>query len=283
VNWAYDQDSTPQSLSQKNDDGHTKLWNAAGPKGKFLKPATAAAEESPNFFGGPKFFAHATGWVNDYSVGRAKANGQRESSGLSVVSQTAQTTMLAQEDLWNAAKNDEITVQTVGHLHPSEMTELQKLSPEYRHEITSEKEMDYHPMKWMKHQRDPSAIKRPTRGSKLKTKKSELAQRGIFEKLWNAAADDEIGGDPSADEPGHLQFKPRKWLRNQQDEAEMAELHPRHGKRMFGSVQDHEQNYDGAFVNDNSIGVHVSLHLQESLFSCLRRDSDFLCPQIGKL
>jgi hypothetical protein len=29
INWAYDQDSTTASLVAKNDDGHTKIWNAA--------------------------------------------------------------------------------------------------------------------------------------------------------------------------------------------------------------------------------------------------------------
>jgi hypothetical protein len=256
VNWAYDRDSTPQSLAEKNDDGHTAMWNAAAAKGKrHIEPTVA---QPATFYGEPKFFAHSTGWVDDYSVGRAMANGGGKSTGLSA-SGGARTTKLLQ-NLWNAGSNDEITSNNVGHLHPSEMHEIQKLSPEYSkiNEITTEKHMDYHPLKWMMSQQDPSAIQRPDRDSKLKAKTSMLAQKGLFEKLWNAAADDEIGGDPSVDEPGHLSFSPRKWLRNQQDEAEMAELHPRNGKRMFAGVQDHELNSDGAFVNDNSIGVHVS-------------------------
>ena len=27
--WQYDQDATTQALVQKNDDGHTPMWNAA--------------------------------------------------------------------------------------------------------------------------------------------------------------------------------------------------------------------------------------------------------------
>jgi hypothetical protein len=257
VNWAYDRDATPQSLADKNDDGHTAMWNAAAGKGKRIMKPTVA--QPATFYGEPKFFAHATGWVDDYSVGRAMANGVGKSAGLAEPG-GAQTTKLLEQNLWNAGSNDEITSSNVGHLHPSEMHEIQKLSPEYSkiNEVTTERHMNYHPMKWMRSERDPSAVHRPARDSKLNAKTSMLAQKGIFEKLWNAAADDEIGGDPSADEPGHLSFSPRKWLRNQQDEAEMAELHPHHGKRIFARVQDHELNSDGAFVNDNSIGVHVS-------------------------
>ena len=248
------------------------MWNAASPHGKFHK---AAVQEPSSFYGAPKFFAHATGWVNDYSVGRAKANGASQSAGLATAG-TAQTTMLAQEDLWNAASNDEITVENEGHLHPSEMNELQKLSPEYSKlpHISSQKDMDYHPMKWLKSEQESSSPHH-VRLSKFKSTGTALSPKGIFEKLWNAAADDEIGGDPSADEPGHLEYKPRKWLRHQHDEAEMAEMHPRHGKRIFGGVQDHELNYDGAFVSDNSIGVHVSIYNFKLLtWTALLRVSD---------
>jgi hypothetical protein len=66
--------------------------------------------------------------------------------------------------------------------------------------------------------------------------------------LWNAGAND------SAD------FQPRQWLVNQRDDAEMRETVPLPlpgDTRMFREDADHQRNFGGSYVNDNSIGLQV--------------------------
>lgn len=126
-------------------------------------------------------------------------------AGLKKMAQLAKT-----QKLWNAAQNDEITVSNIGHLHPSDIDRNQRRSPEWHAaathaHITSRKDMSYHPMKWLQEQNEPSAVNKPNkRTAKLS---------GVFTKLWNAAADDTIGGNPSIDtDPAQIEYHPRAWL-----------------------------------------------------------------------
>jgi len=115
--------------------------------------------------------------------------------------------------------------------------------------------------------------------------------------LWNAAANDEAGGDyfdanpssffnmaretlalpPSAPpaavsspapepalaelgSPESVTGKQVQWLANQRDSDEMrqGQALPAPGKnRVFREDMDHQRNYEGSYVQDNSIGVRV--------------------------
>ena len=162
------------------------------------------------------------------------------------------------QQLFNAAYNDEITLQNVGHMHPSEMTELRKLSPEYKaiekhHQVTSATNMNYQPLRWMHQQAEPGAVK--THKTALKVAPARFSQ------LWNAGADDEVGGsDLSSDDDSHQSFSPRQWLASQHDDAEMRETAPLPtpgDNRVFREDADHSRNYGGAYVTDNSIGLQI--------------------------
>jgi len=143
-------------------------------------------------------------------------------------------------------------------MHPSEMTELRKMSPEYKaiekhHQVTSATNMNYQPLKWMHEQAEPGAVR--TRKSGLKVAPARMQQ------LWNAGADDEVGGSEfNGDDDSSKGFSPRHWLASQHDDAEMRETAPlpMPGKaRVFREDADHDRNYEGSYVSDNSIGLEV--------------------------
>ena len=161
------------------------------------------------------------------------------------------------QKLFNAAHNDEITWSNIGHMHPSEMNELRKMSPEFKaiekkHHITSATDMDYQPLRWMHEQGEPNAVK-PHKAA-LKVKPARMQE------LWNAAADDEVGGSGFNNGDNSKGFSARQWLASQQDDAEMRETAPLPMpgfKRMFREDADHDRNYEGSYVSDNSIGLQV--------------------------
>eukprot|EP00960_Hanusia_phi_P066325 766376-Hanusia_phi.AAC.4 len=159
------------------------------------------------------------------------------------------------QKLWNAAHNDEITLGNIGHLHPSDMSEIARHSPEFKTRrkhahITSKTHMDYEPLKWMHEQSEPGA---------LNHRKPALAavKKARFQQLWNAAAnDDHFTGFKD----NHGGYHPIQWLSKQKDDAEMhnwvsnpsPSLH-----RTFRTDADHQRNYEGSYVKDNSIGVEI--------------------------
>lgn len=68
ITWAERSDMKPSNLAAKNDDGHTRIWDAAGNlvKSEHHSRKAAVADRGRNFYGMPKFFAHSTGYVQDY-------------------------------------------------------------------------------------------------------------------------------------------------------------------------------------------------------------------------
>lgn len=165
------------------------------------------------------------------------------------------------QQLWNAAENDEITLSNVGHMHPSEMTELQRMSPEFheieRHaHITTATDMTYHPMRWLHHQGEPGAI-----APRSKSLGAKLQSPARFQQLWNAAANDDIhsGEEGSSYSEGGPGYHPGQWLEAQRDSTEIGGPIPMEGqKRLFRSDADHSRNFGGSYVNDNSIGIKVT-------------------------
>jgi hypothetical protein len=123
------------------------------------------------------------------------------------------------QQLFNAAHNDEITAENIGHMHPSEMTELRRMAPEYKaieksHHVTAATDMDYQPLRWLHEQGEPGAVK--TRKAALQAARTQM--------LWNAGADDEVGGSGSSyEDDDDKGFSPRQWLASQHDDAEMRE------------------------------------------------------------
>ena len=308
-------DMNPHNLAAKNDDGHTRMWDAAadGDSGKLLRRSrrpraerhAAVSEQGRNFYGVPRFFAHSTGYVQDY-VQRRDGFGlpQRKAATTQLLQMPAAGQMSASakakafaavnawetkelrrsfadpkntqsavkkaeaatwakhpaqglgvkkahtQQLFNAAANDEITAKNIGHMHPSEMSELRRMSPEYKavekhHHITSATEMDYQPLRWMHEQDEPGSIK-----SRKPALKQTVPAR--FTQLWNAAVDDEAADDKI--------FSPRQWLADQTDDAEMKMTSPlptpgQH--RVFREDADHTRNYQGSYVSDPSIGLQV--------------------------
>ena len=312
ITWAERSDMNPSNLAAKNDDGHTRMWDAASNlvKGEHHSRKQAVADRGRNFYGMPKFFAHSTGYVQDYVSQRdgfglparkaapsqlqaahtqkllqLPAEGMSESAKAKAyaavnawetkelrksfadppLSQAAVKKAEAStwakkartQQLFNAAHNDEITWSNIGHMHPSEMTELRRMSPEYKaiekkHHVTAATDMDYQPLRWLHQQGEPNAAQK--RKAALKVKPARLQE------LWNAGADDEVGGSGLGSEDQDKAFLPRQWLASQHDDAEMRETAPLPMpgfKRVFREDADHERNYEGSYVSDNSIGLQV--------------------------
>lgn len=139
------------------------------------------------------------------------------------------------------------------------MMELRKMAPEFKeiekhHHVTSAMNMNYNPLRWLHEQGEPGAIK--TRKTALKETPARLQQ------LWNAGSDDEVGssqfhGDIDGDDKA---FMPGQWLASQHDDAEMRETAPLPMPglhRVFREDADHDRNYEGNYVSDNSIGLQV--------------------------
>jgi hypothetical protein len=295
----------------KNDDGHTKAWNAEATKKHSIVVKSARGQRQSvdvDNYGMPRFYVHATGWVNDIGAGTkqgalashgttslmskqsikdiekwetamlrtsypdadanpkeaalAASHEARLARGLKKMAQLAQT-----QKLWNAAGNDEITASNIGHAHPSEMSELQRMSPEdhlastHAH-VTSATQMSYHPLKWMQQQRAPAVKSRTARTSKLAQASNTVSKKAArFQQLWNAGADDEVGGNPNLDSHGNpeVAYHPMKWISEQRDPSELGSSYaPReHNGRVFQEHRNHVRNYEGSYVNDNSIGIKV--------------------------
>jgi hypothetical protein len=276
ITWAERSDMNPSNLAAKNDDGHTRMWNAAPNlvKNEHHSRTKAVSDRGRNFYGMPKFFAHSTGYVQDY-VSQRDGFGLPSRKAAPVTLQAQRTQKLLEipgagkkiseadkakafaavnawetkelrksfadpkesqmavkqaeaktwakkartQQLFNAAHNDEITSQNIGHMHPSEMDELRKMSPEYKaiekhHHVTTATKMDYQPLRWLHQQGEPGAVKSR---SVLKEAPARLQQ------LWNAGADDEVGGSKFSDDDDDKSFSPRQWLASQHDDAEMRE------------------------------------------------------------
>jgi len=312
ITWAERSDMNPSNLAAKNDDGHTRMWDAASNlvKGEHHSRKQAVADRARNFYGMPKFFAHSTGYVQDY-VSQRDGFGLPERKAAPSQLQAAHTQKLLQlpvegmsesakakayaavnawetkelrksfadpplsqaavkkaeastwakkartQQLFNAAHNDEITSSNIGHMHPSEMNELRRMSPEYKaiekkHHVTTATDMDYQPLRWMHEQGEPNAAQK--RKAALKVKPARLQE------LWNAAADDEVGGASFGSDKQDKAFLPRQWLASQHDDAEMRETAPLPMpgvKRVFREDADHDRNFEGSYVSDNSIGLQV--------------------------
>ncbi len=284
ITWAERSDMNPSNLAAKNDDGHTRMWDAAANLVKHVHHShKAVSDQGRNFYGMPRFFAHSTGYVQDYVSSRdgfglpahkaapVQLQAQRTQKLLQLpgngnkMSAAAKAQALAQVKAWetnelrksfadpkesqeavkkaeaetwsakkartqqlfNAAVNDEITVSNIGHMHPSEMMELRRMSPEFKaiektHHVTSATDMNYQPLRWMHEQGEPSAVK--TRKAGLKATPARMQQ------LWNAGADDEVGGGHNGmsdsmsswgSDGDDQKFSPRQWLSSQRDDAEM--------------------------------------------------------------
>jgi hypothetical protein len=270
ITWAESSDMNPSNLAAKNDDGHTRMWNAAGNlvKREHHSRKQAVSDQGRSFYGMPKFFAHSTGYVQDY-VSKRDGFGLPARKAVPVKLQAPVTQMLLQlpaadkakalaavsawetkelrksfadpresqlavkqaeaktwskkartQQLFNAAHNDEITAQNIGHMHPSEMTELRRMAPEYKaiektHHVTSATDMNYQPLRWMHEQGEPGAVKARKAGLKVASARTQM--------LWNAGADDSVGGSQSSDDDDDKGFSPRQWLASQHDDAEMRE------------------------------------------------------------
>jgi len=65
ITWAERSDMKQSNLAAKNDDGHTRMWDAAAnlDKSEHHSRKQAVSDRGRNFFGMPKFFAHSTGYV----------------------------------------------------------------------------------------------------------------------------------------------------------------------------------------------------------------------------
>jgi hypothetical protein len=200
--------------------------------------------------------------ANPKQAALAASHEARLARGLKKMAQLANT-----QKLWNAGDNDEITSSNIGHVHPSEMSELQRMGPDY-HEaathahVTTATQMSYHPLKWMQQQRAPAVKSRTARTSKLsQTTKTVAHKAARLQQLWNAGDNDEIGGNPHIDEHGNpkLSYHPMKWIAEQRDPSEMGSSYaPRdHDGRVFQEHRNHVRNYEGSYVNDNSIGIKV--------------------------
>eukprot|EP00961_Rhodomonas_salina_P179549 2423001-Rhodomonas_salina.1 len=257
ITFAERQDMKPQNLEAKNDDGHTRIWNAAvdsshkSTESKTVRAAVKADHHSRAFYGMPRFHAHATGWVQDFAAPRDRfglpVNGPHqamqqtqgttellETSGMSVAQKASalkqvkdwETKMLRSsfpdpnaaaakaagdnvwkdakqgklavakaptQELWNAAGNDEITLNNIGHLHPSEMEELRRMSPEYKKmrtsgaHITTATDMHFEPLRWLHEEGEPGAV-----ASRNANAHAKLLSAARFEQLWNAGANDDI-------------------------------------------------------------------------------------------
>ncbi len=261
----------------KNDDGHTQMWNAASSKHTTVIKAAKAPRQTVDNYGMPRFYVHATGWVDDVGpnaksgalashgttsllskdsikdidkwetamlrssypdsdanpkqAALASSREARLARGLKKMAQLAKT-----QKLWNAAANDEITVNNVGHVHPSEMTELQRMSPEYHAarthaHVTSATEMSYHPLRWIQQQRAPAITPRkPAHTSKLAQASTVAKKSARLQQLWNAGADDTVGGDPNIDRDGGrpMEYHPLKWIAEQRDSAELGSSYAPH-------------------------------------------------------
>jgi len=311
INWAYDQDSTTQALVQKNDDGHTAMWNAAAgtSEASARKSAIKFAHKAViSYQGGPKFHTDATGWVQDYglsatqkllatSVGGKKvdvlgmsraakarameqvqawetkelrrsypdpvANVKAANAADVWISKADKALKAASplakkartQDLWNAAGNDEITLNTIGHAHPSEMDEIRKMAPEYkdpkfvrRAHLTQATDMDYEPLKWMHEQGEPGS--RKAAPTKLQARTQQL---------WNAAANDDIHSGEGSSAPAHEGYHPGQWLKSQVDRTEMGSSarERRDHKRLFSESEAGADNAEGAYDDDSSMGIKV--------------------------
>ena len=164
--------------------------------------------------------------------------------------------------LWNAGQNDEIRMNKQGHLERHEITpddaQLLRVDPEleddvpHKARITMATKTVFHPLSWMRHQTEPKAV-----GSRTITAPRSSLRAARVQQLWNAAANDKVtaGDDGDASPPAI------KWLQDQHDEAETSALrsHPSYafGKRIFARGEDHGRNYEGDYVDDNSIGLKV--------------------------
>ena len=172
--------------------------------------------------------------------------------------------------LWNAAANDEITTSSIGHMHPSEPAEIARLSPEakiaaHKAHVTNAKHMSFHPMSWLHHQRAPAVASHSSTPAKM----AAAAQGGSrFQSLWNAGANDDVEGVFAKDDS--TGFHPLKWLANQHDRTEMNTLGKLSEKevgvqvgsvpspgRVFSERANHGRNFEGSYVEDNSIGIKV--------------------------
>ena len=59
----------PSNLTAKNDDGHTRMWDATGNLVKHVHHShKSVSDQGRNFYGMPRFFEHSTGYVQDHSV-----------------------------------------------------------------------------------------------------------------------------------------------------------------------------------------------------------------------
>ena len=69
ITWVERSDMNPSNLAAKNDDGHTRMWDAAANLVKHVHHShKAVSDQGRNFYGMPRFFAHSTGYVQDHSV-----------------------------------------------------------------------------------------------------------------------------------------------------------------------------------------------------------------------
>lgn len=218
--------------------------------------------------------------ANPEEAAEAQKREARLTAGLKKFALVASAQQGKTMKLWNAAANDEITTENIGHLHPSEMPELAKLSPEakiaaHHAHVTNAKHMVFHPMKWMNQQKAPAVAGR-SKGAR-KGKMAAAVKGARMQSLWNAAANDDTQGvfGGNDDTTG---FHPLKWLANQRDRTEMAALkgasssgkgsseglstlsaadESDHSGRVFSERANHGRNYEGSYDNDNSIGIKV--------------------------
>lgn len=162
------------------------------------------------------------------------------------------------QQLWNAAHNDEITLSSIGHAHPSEPSRFVRMAPEFNNpkyrrsaHITTATDMDYEPLKWLHEQGEPGS---PVVSRHAKAAPVALAAHARTQQLWNAAHNDDIhsGEGPSKPEPG---YHPRQWLAAQQDRTEMGSRYAH--QRMFESDDHSYRNRGGAFESDESLGIKV--------------------------
>ena len=129
--------------------------------------------------------------------------------------------------LWNAARNDASLASTRRKVESEGLSNLDS-SPS---RLSSDEQVagNANYLKWLKAEH-PAAVKWTVQYNKMASQSTVLASQStsqvLFQKLWNVANEDTIGDESPDTQSVNLRYHPRKWLRHQNDIAEMAELHP---------------------------------------------------------
>jgi hypothetical protein len=277
ITWAERSDMKPSNLAAKNDDGHTKIWDAAdsGDSAKLFQSgsphpdhhrAAAVSDRGRNFFGAPKFFAHSTGYVQDYSSARdsfglperkAVATQLLQLPAMGPMSAAAKAKALDMVDAWEtkelrktfadpersqeAVKAAEAATWAKHATTVKTKARTQKLfNAAANDEITAKSIGHMHPSEMEELRKLAPEYKELEKGHHVTTATKmhfeplrwmhEQGEPGAVKTrkavLKSPARFTQLWNAAADDEDGDAIFNPRQWLASQHDDSEMREMAP---------------------------------------------------------